>query len=92
MQSTRSRFRSRPSSPTSGASPSNAGQTAKGVLKTTLQIAEKALDGLLIPAAKGTIGVLLEVITRLEVRFQRFWSQLQLFSSIYLIFLTENNP
>ena len=44
--------------------------SAKDVLKTTLRIAEKALDGLPIPGARGTIGVLLEIISGLEVGCQ----------------------
>ena len=60
-------FWSRPGSPSSQTPASEAGQTAKEVIKTTLKIAEKALDGLPIPGVKGAIGALLEVITGLEV-------------------------
>ena len=64
-------FRSRPGSPSLGTSSSNVGQTAKEIIKTTLKIAEKALDGFPIPGAKGTIGVLLEIISGVEVSGQR---------------------
>ena len=59
---------SRPASPSSHASKTEAGQTAREVLKTTLKLAEKALDGVPIPGAKAAIGSLLEVIGGLEVR------------------------
>ena len=57
----------RPASPSSHASRSEAGQTAREVLKTTLKLAEKALDGVPIPGAKAAVGSLLEVIGGLEV-------------------------
>ena len=60
-------IRSRSNSPSSPASPSQISQVTKEVLKTTLKVAEKVLDGVPIPGAKGVIGVLLEVISGLEV-------------------------
>jgi len=59
---------SQPGSPSSHTSRGEAGQTAQEVLKTTLKLAEKLLDGIPIPGAKGAIGGLLEVIGGLEVR------------------------
>ena len=64
----RSLILSRPGSPSSShASKSEAGQTAQEVLKTTLRLAEKALDDVPITGAKGAIGSLLEVVAGLEV-------------------------
>jgi len=57
------------SSPPSFTSPRDTGQTAKEVLKTTLKLAEKALDGLPIPSANGVLGTLLELIAGLEVSY-----------------------
>ena len=41
--------------------------TAKGLLVQTLTTAEKLLDGFPIPAAKGTIGLVVHIITEAEV-------------------------
>ena len=56
-------------------------ETAKSALKLSLLIVEKALDGLPIPGAKGTIGGLLEVIKGLEVS----WSICQRRAILFVI-------
>ena len=47
---------------------SGAARTAAEGLKLALTLAEKALDGLPIPGAKGTIGGVLRLIEQAEVR------------------------
>ena len=81
-------FHLRPGSPSLGVSSSHVGQTAQEVLKTALIVAEKVLDGLPIPGAKGAIGIVLEIISGIEVSDQRAQSELELNP----ISLTENNP
>jgi hypothetical protein len=46
---------------------SDARSLAKSALTLTLELAEKALDGLPIPGAKGTIGAVLRVMKNVEV-------------------------
>jgi len=44
------------------------GATAKNVVKGTLVLLEKALDGIPIPGVKGAVGGILEIVKILEVR------------------------